>query len=144
MPAASASCLLRAVSFGSSAKTWSLRALTFIAMICRTIAGGRCPFEFLPMDTNAEPTTDPVPGCGNPKSGLQFGAMPAESIYQFVLDRLKADRPRWAEIAEGSGVPLRSLEKIGREEWTNPGVHNIDKLAQYFRRESAQLRKVAR
>lgn len=75
--------------------------------------------------------------------GLVSADMP-ESIYQFVLERLAKSRERWAEIADGSGVPLRSLEKIGRKEWTNPGVQNIDKLAQYFRRESAEIRKAAR
>lgn len=57
----------------------------------------------------------------------------ADSIYEFVLQRLESAKRRWPEVAEGSGVPLRSLEKIARKEWANPGIHNIEKLAAYFR-----------
>lgn len=55
------------------------------------------------------------------------------SIYEFVLQQLKASKSRWPAVAEGSGVPLRSLEKIARQEWTNPGIQSIEKLAAYFR-----------
>jgi hypothetical protein len=57
----------------------------------------------------------------------------ADSIYEFVLQRLEKAKRRWPEVAEGSGVPLRSLEKIARQEWTNPGIQSIEKLAAYFR-----------
>lgn len=73
-----------------------------------------------------------MPGCVNPKQGLVSGVM-ADSIYAFVIEKLEGAKKRWPEVAEGSGVPLRSLEKIARKEWTNPGIQNIEKLAAYFR-----------
>lgn len=56
-----------------------------------------------------------------------------ESIYEYVLDKLAASKGKWTEVAEGSGVPKRSIEKIARREWLDPGVSQIEKLARYFR-----------
>jgi hypothetical protein len=56
-----------------------------------------------------------------------------DSIYEFVLAQLAASKGRWSEVAEGSGVPKRSIEKIARREWLDPGVSQIEKLATYFR-----------
>lgn len=56
-----------------------------------------------------------------------------ESIYEYVLQQLEQAKGTWAEIAEATGVPLRSIEKIARKEWTNPGVRHIDSLAAHFR-----------
>lgn len=62
----------------------------------------------------------------------------SESIYQYVLDKLEASKGRWTEVADGSGVPKRSLEKIARREWRNPGVNQIELLAAYFRSQDAE------
>lgn len=70
-------------------------------------------------------------GCVDPKKGLPLQVM--ESIYEYVLDQLQAHKGRWSEVSEGSGVPKRSIEKIARREWSDPGVSNIEKLARYFR-----------
>lgn len=59
------------------------------------------------------------------------------SIHEFVLQQLAAQRGRWPEIASGSGVPLRTLEKIARQEIRNPGVSHVQKLADYLRQASA-------
>lgn len=56
-----------------------------------------------------------------------------ESIYQYVLEQLQACKGQWPTVAEGSGIPLRSLEKIARREFKDPGVSKIETLARYFR-----------
>lgn len=60
-----------------------------------------------------------------------------DSIYQYVLDELQAVKGTWPTVAEESGIPLRSLEKIARREFKNPGVMQIEILARYFRNRAA-------
>lgn len=59
-------------------------------------------------------------------------------MYQFVLARLENAKGGWPTVAEESGVPLRTLEKIARKEIRDPGVSHIEKLAGYFREQSKQ------
>lgn len=66
-----------------------------------------------------------------------------ESIYEYVLQELEISKGAWAGIATATGVPLRSIEKIARKEWENPGVKHIDTLAAYFR-EQARSKKSRR
>lgn len=101
-------------------------------MTCLIIAGGRCPFEFLPIGKNAAGTTDPELGCVNPIVGLVSGDM-TDSIYAFVLERLESVKGRWPRVAEESGISLRTIEKIARQEVKDPGVSFIERLAKYFR-----------
>ncbi len=55
------------------------------------------------------------------------------SIYDYVIASLEASKGRWPSVAEQSGVPKRTLEKIARKETENPGIQHIEKLAAYFR-----------
>lgn len=57
-----------------------------------------------------------------------------ESMYSYVRDQLEAWKGRWTEVAEGSGVSKRTVEKIAREEIADPGVSHIEKLAKFFRK----------
>lgn len=57
-----------------------------------------------------------------------------ESIHQYVIDRLESAKGRWSEVAEDSGVPKRTLEKIARQETKDPGVITVEKLYRYFKR----------
>lgn len=61
----------------------------------------------------------------------------SESIYGFVMENLQATKYRWPEVAAGSGVPVRTLEKIARRETVNPKIETIEKLAAYFRDQHA-------
>jgi len=63
-----------------------------------------------------------------------------ESMYAFVMTRLQGTKGRWREVAAGSGVPLRTLEKIARKEIGNPGVSHIEKLAGYFKGNNREQR----
>lgn len=73
----------------------------------------------------------PPSGCVNPTPGLSSKIM--ESMYAFVMNRLQGAKGRWREVANGSGVSLRTLEKIARKEIDDPGVSHIEKLNAYFR-----------
>ena len=55
------------------------------------------------------------------------------SVHAYVLRKLQEYKGRWPAVAEGSGVPLRTIEKIAREEIADPGVIRVEKLARYFR-----------
>ncbi len=57
----------------------------------------------------------------------------SDSIFEFVLKGLQSTKGAWPVVAEGSGVPLRTLEKIARGEIANPGVLHVERLARYFR-----------
>jgi transcriptional regulator with XRE-family HTH domain len=60
-----------------------------------------------------------------------------ESIYEFVMAKLQATKGKWREVADGSGVSARTIEKIARKEIADPGVSHIEKLANYFRGRAA-------
>jgi hypothetical protein len=61
-----------------------------------------------------------------------MGGMRTQPIHDFVVAQLNARKGRWSDIALGSGVPKRTLEKIARREIENPGVKHIQQLADYF------------
>lgn len=65
-------------------------------------------------------------------------------LHDFVLQRLEAVKGTWPLVAEGSGVPLRTIEKIARKETEDPRVSNIQKLADYFLLEDARAAAVTR
>jgi transcriptional regulator with XRE-family HTH domain len=56
-----------------------------------------------------------------------------ESIYGYVLDRLQAAKGGWPTVAEETGISIRTIEKIARQETKDPSVRLIEKLATYFR-----------
>jgi transcriptional regulator with XRE-family HTH domain len=58
-------------------------------------------------------------------------------MYQFVMSRLQQTKGSWPTVANGSGVSLRTIEKIARGEIQDPGVSHIEKLAGYFRGQKA-------
>lgn len=55
------------------------------------------------------------------------------NMHAYVVERLRKATPQqWPPIAEGSGVPLRTLEKIAREYTKNPGVRHVQRVYDYF------------
>jgi len=62
----------------------------------------------------------------------------SESIYQYVLDQLNQVKGTWPAVAEATGIPHRTLEKIARQETKDPGVSSIEKLAGYFRGQASK------
>lgn len=68
----------------------------------------------------------------------------SESLHDYVINELQAFKGRWPLVAEGSGVSIRTIEKIARKEIADPGVSHIEKLAGYFREQSKRsLRRAA-
>jgi transcriptional regulator with XRE-family HTH domain len=55
------------------------------------------------------------------------------SLHAFVLEQFSATNLTYQEVADGSGVPKRTVEKIARREIEDPGVSHIEKLATFFR-----------
>ena len=61
----------------------------------------------------------------------------SDSIYDFVMGRLEADKAGWKAAASGAGVPYSTVYKIGQRIVKDPGVSHIEKLAKYFRENPA-------
>ncbi len=87
---------------------------------------------FAGIDTNFIDLRGPQPGCAHPLTGVLSRSM-TDSIFEYVLARLQSSKGKWAEVAEGSGVSYRTLEKIARGESKDPGISTVEKLAKYFR-----------
>ena len=64
-------------------------------------------------------------------------------MYDYVLKELEASKGRWQEVADGSGVSKRTIEKIARKEIEDPGISHIEKLDLYFRRIEAKEARAA-
>jgi predicted transcriptional regulator len=56
-----------------------------------------------------------------------------DSILGFVMGKLEAQKGRWPEIAQASGVPYRTVQKIGSGKSRLPRIDNVEKLAKHFR-----------
>ena len=56
-----------------------------------------------------------------------------ESMHAYVLRNLEATKYRWGEVAAGTGMSKRTIEKIARKEIVDPGVSHVQKLHDYFR-----------
>lgn len=54
------------------------------------------------------------------------------SLHVYVLDQLQSSGLTYQQIADGSGVNKRTVEKIARKEIEDPGVSHIEKLAAFF------------
>lgn len=58
---------------------------------------------------------------------------PDQPMLDYVIEQLEVWKGRWIEVAEGSGIPKRSIEKIASGEWANPGVNSIQTLHDWLR-----------
>lgn len=64
--------------------------------------------------------------------------MPTEqSLHEFVIAQLQESRGEWPVIAEATEVSIRTIQKIASRVIKDPGVSHIEKLAAYFREQSA-------
>jgi transcriptional regulator with XRE-family HTH domain len=59
-----------------------------------------------------------------------------KSLYEYVMGELQASKGHWADVARGSGVSKRTLEKIARREIKDPGVSHCERLYAYFKAQS--------
>lgn len=56
-----------------------------------------------------------------------------ESILGYVMCQLDDAKGRWPQIAVASGVPYRTVQKIGSGKTRAPRIDSVEKLAKYFR-----------
>ena len=56
-----------------------------------------------------------------------------DSIHEYVVEQLQACKGQWSQVADESGVPKRTLEKIASGETADPRVKTVELLASYFR-----------
>jgi len=55
-------------------------------------------------------------------------------MLNYVLAELEVYKGKWPTVAVGSGVPYKTLTKIAQRETLDPGVSNVQKLHDYFRK----------
>ena len=55
-------------------------------------------------------------------------------LYDFVMDCFAESEQTYQQIADGSGVPRRTVEKVARKETGDPSISTVQQLADYFRR----------
>jgi predicted transcriptional regulator len=64
--------------------------------------------------------------------GLLSGPM-NDSILGYVIGMLDEHKGHWPAIAQASGVPYRTVQKIGSGKVRLPRIDNLEKLARHFR-----------
>lgn len=62
-------------------------------------------------------------------------------IHDFVITSIASSGLTYQQIADGSGVNKRTVEKIARREIDDPGVSHIEKLANFFRADGGTSRR---
>ena len=55
------------------------------------------------------------------------------SILEFVITCLRQRHGRLPEVAQATGVPLRTLRKISTGEIKDPGIVKVETLLEYFK-----------
>jgi len=56
----------------------------------------------------------------------------APTMLPAVREELAADRKRWPEIAEATGIPFSTIKKIRYGEVSNPGVNTVETLYRFL------------
>lgn len=54
-------------------------------------------------------------------------------MFDYVLGQLERSKGQLPKVAEESGVPYRTLQKIASGETKDPGVSHVQALHDYFR-----------
>lgn len=71
--------------------------------------------------------------CFQPQMAISFQAMQTPTkIYDFVMEHLRAKTLPQRQVARESGVPFSTLSKIAQGAVKDPGVHTVQRLADYF------------
>jgi predicted transcriptional regulator len=75
--------------------------------------------------------------CFKPQMAIDSKAMDTSTtIYEFVMTHLRAKAIPQKQIARDSGVPFSTLSKIAQGAVKDPGVHTVQRLADYFANQS--------
>ena len=54
-------------------------------------------------------------------------------LYAYVMGCFETANLTYQEVADGSGISRRTVEKIARKEIKDPGVSHVEALARFFR-----------
>lgn len=57
------------------------------------------------------------------------------TMLAYVLAQLDEWKGRWSEVAEGSDLSKRTIEKIASGEISDPGVSRVQRLHDWFRKQ---------
>lgn len=57
---------------------------------------------------------------------------PPTNLYDYVMACLDARAIPQRAVAAGSGVPFSTVAKVAQRSVTDPSVHTVQKLADYF------------
>lgn len=60
-----------------------------------------------------------------------------QSTHEFVVQNLQKTKGEWPEVARLSGVPYRTLKKIGSGKTPYPRIDTVEALERYFRSRKA-------
>lgn len=75
--------------------------------------------------------------CADPHMGIGFAAMiTSPPIYEFVMANLRAKAIPQRTVAAGSGVPYSTVTKIAQGSVKDPGVHTVQRLADFFAKQA--------
>jgi hypothetical protein len=56
------------------------------------------------------------------------------SLHQVLLTNLRNGPYTYRQVADGTGISVRTVEKIAREEIRDPGLAHAEKLLAFFRK----------
>ena len=74
--------------------------------------------------------------CKQPELEYDMDMKPMPML-EYVVAKLASRRHTYQQIADGSGVPRSTVEKIARRETRNPGVLHVERLVVFFHRGDA-------
>jgi hypothetical protein len=97
-----------------------------------------------PMGINDTDGKPPYLSCIVPKTGLLSHVMQNPSLLDYVLRELETARGTWRSIVDSTGVPMSTIDRIARGVTPNPGIRQIETLAQYFRAQGSSPRTPVR
>lgn len=60
--------------------------------------------------------------------------MTTETQFDYVTRRLRDMRGRWTDVAQGSGVPISTVRKLGQGQIKDPRQSTVADLHSYFKR----------
>ena len=78
-----------------------------------------------------------------PYMALVYPLMNDSNLYDFVMRCLTTLRYTRKQVAAGSGVPFSTVCKVAQRSVTEPSVHTIQAMADFFRRELARQEQPA-
>lgn len=65
------------------------------------------------------------------------------NIYDFVMTQLRSKRIPQRQVARESGVPFSTVCKVAQGCVTDPSVHTVQRLADYFRSKIEKTKEAA-